>query len=290
MKAGCATAGRWSAARCNAFCRQLSYLVKSDISLSSLLLIRFWFIALLLVSPALTAAECNMAFRYGVLISPDYIRVMHNARSYVQINHDQQLFVRGEWIELDPEGAELLRQYSQGLRRFVPEIVSIAVDSVELGLSSIEAMLSGVGSKSQQAEWRDLIREITYQFMSRFIRTNEHFYLAPQSLNELEYFLHGELKPQLDNLARHTVGAVWKALRDALRQSDSNFEQSDNQDWQSVAEMVDRINLGLDAKVVELEAKSVLFCERLQELDNIEQRLQQHVPALLSYDVVVERK
>lgn len=254
------------------------------------MLIRFWFIALLLISPALTAAECNMAFRYGVLISPDYIRVMHNARSYVQINHDQQLFVRGEWIELDTEGAELLKQYSQGLRRFVPEIVSIAVDSIELGLSSIEAMLSGIGSKSQQAEWRDLIREITYQFMSRFIRTNEHFYLAPQSLNELEYFLHGELKPQLDNLARHTVGAVWKALRDALRQSDSNFEQSDNQDWQSVADMVDRINLGLDAKVVELEAKSVLFCERLQELDNIEQRLQQHVPELLNYDVVVERK
>lgn len=253
-------------------------------------MIRFWLIMVCLIAPPASAAGCNMAFRYGLLIAPDYIRFMHNARSYVQINHDQQLFVRGEWIELDEEGTALLRQYSQGLRRFVPEVVSIAVDSVELGLSSIEAMLSGVGSKSQQAEWRDLIRETTYQFMSRFIRTNEHFYLAPQSLNELEYFLHGELKPQLDNLARHTVGAVWKALRDALRQSDSNFEQADNQDWQSVGELVDKINLGLDAKVIELEAKSVLFCERLQELDNIEQRLQHHVPELLNYDVVVERK
>ena len=234
-------------------------------------------------------ANCNMAFRYGVLISPEHIRVMQNNRTFVQINHDQQLFVKGEWQQLDAETQQLLQLYAHGLRKFVPEIVSLAVDGVEVGLSSIEAMLAGVGNKSQQAEWRALIRETTFQFLSRFVRTGDHFYLAPQSLNELDYFLHDELKPQLDNLARHTVGAVWGALRDALRHSDSNFERSDNQDWQSVGQMVDKINLGLDAKAVELEEKSALFCQRMQELDKIEQQLQQRLPALSLYDVVTRK-
>lgn len=251
---------------------------------------RYYVLLLMLFSAAPSAAaECEMAFAHGILIAPDHIRILQNNRTHVQINADQQLFIRGELIALTRDDAVLLQQYSRDLRKFVPEIVSIAVDGVELGLSSVEAMFTGVGSKSQQAEWRELVRETTFQWMSRFVRTNEHFYLAPQSLNELDYFLHGELKPQLDSLARHTVGAVWGALRDALRHSDTNFERSDNQEWQSVGHLVDKINLGLDAKAVELEEKSALFCQRMQELDEIEQQLQQRLPALKNYDVVAQK-
>lgn len=251
---------------------------------------RYYFLLLMLCHGSLlSAAECEMAFAHGILIAPDHIRILQNNRTHVQINNDQQLFIRGELISLTPEDVVLLQQYSRDLRKFVPEIVSIAVDGVELGLSSIEAMFTGIGSKSQQAEWRELVRETTFQWMSRFVRTNEHFYLAPQSLNELDYFLHGELKPQLDSLARHTVGAVWGALRDALRHSDSNFERTDNQEWQSVGHLVDKINLGLNAKAVELEEKSALFCQRMQELDEVEQQLQQRLPALKDYDVVMQK-
>ena len=251
---------------------------------------RYYFLLLMLCHGLLlSAAECEMAFAHGILIAPDHIRILQNNRTHVQINNDQQLFIRGELISLTAEDVVLLQQYSRDLRKFVPEIVSIAVDGVELGLSSIEAMFTGIGSKSQQAEWRELVRETTFQWMSRFVRTNEHFYLAPQSLNELDYFLHGELKPQLDSLARHTVGAVWGALRDALRHSDSNFERSDNQEWQSVGHLVDKINLGLDAKAVELEEKSALFCQRMQELDEVEQQLQHRLPALKDYDVVMQK-
>ncbi|MEH8020405.1 DUF2884 family protein [Rheinheimera metallidurans] len=251
---------------------------------------RYYLLLLMLVnSTGLFAAECEMAFAHGILIAPDHIRILQNNRTHVQINGDQQLFIGGELIALTADDAVLLKQYSHDLRKFVPEIVSIAVDGVELGLSSIEAMFTGIGSKSQQAEWRELVRETTFQWMSRFVRTNEHFYLAPQSLNELDYFLYGELKPQLDNLAKHTVGAVWGALRDALRHSDSNFERSDNQEWQSVGHLVDKINLGLDAKAVELEEKSALFCQKMQELDQIEQQLQQRLPALKDYDVVAKK-
>ena len=251
---------------------------------------RYYFLLLMLCHGSLlSAAECEMAFAHGILIAPDHIRILQNNRTHVQINNDQQLFIRGELISLTAEDVVLLQQYSRDLRKFVPEIVSIAVDGVELGLSSIEAMFTGIGSKSQQAEWRELVRETTFQWMSRFVRTHAHFYLAPQSLNELDYFLHGELKPQLDSLARHTVGAVWGALRDALRHSDSNFERSDNQEWQSVGHLVDKINLGLDAKAVELEEKSALFCQRMQELDEIEQQLQQRLPALTDYDVVMQQ-
>ncbi len=246
----------------------------------------FVLILAMLLPAAVKAAECDMAFVHGIIIAPDHIRILQNNRTHVQINADRQLFIRGEWIELTEQDTLLLQQYSQDLRKFVPEIVSIAVDGVELGLSSVEAMFTGLGSKAQQAEWRELVRETTFQWMSRFVRTNEHFYLAPQSLNELDYFLNNELKPQLNNLARHTVGAVWGALRDALRHSDTNFERSDSQEWQTVGQLVDRINLGLDAKAVEMEAKSALFCQRMQELDQVEQRLQQGVSALKPYDVL----
>jgi hypothetical protein len=235
------------------------------------------------------AVECDMAFRHGILISPDQIRILTDGRTQYQINNDNQLFVQGQWLELSEQDGQLLTQYSQGMRRFVPQVVGIAVDSVEVGLSTIENMLVGVGNPAQQQEWQALVRETTYQLMSRFVRSGEHFYLAPQSLNEMDSFLHGELKHNLSLLAKNTVGAVWQALRNALRQTDDNFEQHEMQDWQAVEALMEKINSNLDAKAEELESKSVLFCQRLRELDHIETQLQQRVPHLLSYDVVIEK-
>jgi len=242
-----------------------------------------------LFSVPLFANECQMAFRHGILISPDQIRILTADRTQFQINHDRQLFIQGQWITLSEADTEVVAQYSQGMRKFVPQVVGIAVDSVELGLSAIESMLIGVGNPAQQQEWKALVQETTYQLMSRFVRSGEHFYLAPQSLNEMDAFLHGELKKKLTQLAKNTVGAVWGALRDALRQTDDNFERSESQDWQSVEQLIDKINLGLDAKAGELEAKSALFCTRILELDHIESQLQQRVPQLLSYDVVIAK-
>ncbi|WP_306519108.1 DUF2884 family protein [Rheinheimera sp.] len=244
---------------------------------------------LLFYATVSSANECQMAFRHGILISPEQIRVLTDDRTQFQINDDKQLFIQGQWISLSTQDTLLLEQYSQGMRKFVPQVVAIAVDSVELGLSAIEGMLIGVGNESQQEEWQALVRETTYQLMSRFVRSGEHFYLAPQSLNEMDAFLHGELKENLTSLAKNTVGAVWGALRDALRQTDDNFERSESQDWQSVEQLISKINLGLDAKAEELEDKSALFCQRLRELDDIETQLQQQVPKLRDYDVVIAK-
>jgi len=235
------------------------------------------------------ASECKMAFRHGILIAPDQIRIQTDYRTQYQINDDRQLFIQGELQQLSADDIAVLQKYSHSLRKFVPQVVGIAVDSMELGLQAIESMLVGVGSKAQQEEWRALVRETTYQIMSRFVRSGEHFYLAPQSLNEMDAFLHGELKENLNNLAKNTVGAVWQALRDALRQTEDNFELNDTRDWQPVEQLVDKINLGLDAKADELEAKSVLFCQRLVEIDQIETELQQRVPGLAAYDVVIAK-
>ena len=79
---------------------------------------------------------------------------------------------------------------------------------------------------------------------------------------------------------------MWDALRDALRQSEDDFERTESQNWQPADELLAKINTGLDLKADELEQKSVLFCQRLTELDQIETQLQQRVPQLLAYDVV----
>lgn len=242
-----------------------------------------------LVVMPLQASECNMAFAHGVLISPEQIRILVKDRTQYQINNDNQLFVQGEPTQLDVRAQAQLAAFSQGLRKIVPQVVGIAVDSMELGLSAIENMLIGVGNAQQQEEWKALVRETTYQIMSRFVRSGEHFYLAPQSLREMDSFLHGELKDNLNKLAKNTVGAVWEALRDALQQTDDNFEKPETQDWQSVETLVSKINMGLDAKAEELEQKSMLFCQRLRELNEIENELQRQVPALADYDVVVEK-
>ena len=94
--------------------------------------------------------QCDVELSHGLIITDDVIRIVDKGQTRVQINNDNQLFIRGYWVDLSPEESQVVEQFSRGIRQTVPELVDLATDGVNLGLSAIEQVVEGMSDKEPE--------------------------------------------------------------------------------------------------------------------------------------------
>ncbi len=234
---------------------------------------------------SVSAGECHIELEHGLIITPEHIRVMDKNRTVLQINNDEQLFIQGYWKQLSEPEQLLLRQFSEGLRREVPEIVDIAMDGVSLGIDAINQIIDGVSGGSAPLIKRQF-EEIKFRFKERFNHTDDIFYIAPQSLDEIDDFFEDELSEKIKAVVSESLGAILIALSEALSSAETNYEINHDDFGERMEKLSKQIDIKLSEKSTVLEAKAQLFCEHLKELDEIETALQKSVPELHRFDIV----
>ncbi len=88
-------------------------------------------------------AQCDVELSHGLIITDDVIRILDKGQTRVQINNNNQLFIRGYWVDLSDDESKVLEQFSNGIRHTVPELVNLATDGVNLG--QVQSLVAGVG-------------------------------------------------------------------------------------------------------------------------------------------------
>jgi hypothetical protein len=125
--------------------------------------------------------QCDVELSHGLIITDDVIRIVDKGQTRVQINNDKQLFIRGYWVDLSPEESKVVEQFSRGIRQTVPELVDLATDGVNLGLSAIEQVVEGMSDKEPEV-LKTQLQYVERALMDKFKRGDDFFFIAPQSL------------------------------------------------------------------------------------------------------------
>jgi hypothetical protein len=232
------------------------------------------------------AAECPIQLKMGLLISPDHIRVLQKGRTQLQINKDEQLFIRGDQIALTPEQTLLVKEFSLGLRKELPEIVSIAMDSVELGFGALNKIIQGISGTDTAQGIEEHFNELQRRLFGRFARSGDNFYLAPQGLNELDDFFEDELSNQVKSVVTNSLHIMLGAMDEAFQQSESEIEGVRIDLGERVDLISKEVENSLKYNASRLEKKATAFCQRFETLDAIEARLQKELPRLRDYDIL----
>lgn len=242
-----------------------------------------------LFSTSSQAAECPIQLKMGLLIAPDHIRIMTHGRTQVQINHNKELFIRGEQIMLTPEQQILVEEFSLGLRKELPEIVAIAMDSVELGFNALDNVIEGIAGSDAAKGIKEHFMELKGGLLERFARSGDNFYLAPQGLNELDDFFEGELSNQVREVVTGSLKVMLTAMGEAYNRNESAVE-GQRIDLSERAELISaEIEKSLEVNADRLDKQSAAFCRRFTALENIETRLQNHLPQLVKYDILANQ-
>lgn len=230
-------------------------------------------------------SKCDVELGHGLIITDNEIRIVDDGQTRIQINNDSQLFILGRWIELDQQGEAVVREYSLGIRDTVPELVNLATDGVNLGLSAIEQVVEGMSDKEPEV-LKTQLQYVERALMDKFKRGDDFFFIAPQSLSKIDDFFTKEISQKIHSAVHGSLGSILVSLGDAFKSREGNIEDRINDMGQRMEIISKEIDKSLQKKAHQLEEKAEEYCECLNSLDKTEEKLQRIVPELVAYDLV----
>ena len=257
------------------------------------------------------AAPCNININHGIVIDPSHIRILDHNRTVMQINSPRQLFIGGREIHLTLQQQALLEQYSSGIRKQVPEIVSIAIDSLELGLKAVNkviARLTGENSAAHQ-KVQEKFSKVQMLLHKRFSHSDHNYFIAPQDFDNFDDLFSGEFELELEEIISASTGTIIERVKQAISNHEQRTEQNSEQSLEQNTELSIELSAALQASEIsssaqqlatfaqelklemgshanELDNKAEQFCQGLIKLNKIETQLKQQIPELSQFALI----
>lgn len=238
------------------------------------------------------AQQCSINLNYGVIIDPKHIRIVEQGQTQVQINNTTQLFIRGRELPLTNEQQQLLTHFSVGIRQQVPEIVSIAIEGVDIGLKAVNEVVAGLTGENSASQQKVQAKfdELKWRIRARFNQSANNYYIAPQDLNDFDEMFAGEFEQEIEAMISTSIGSILEAVGESLLTDSSNSEYGGETRITTFDKRLTNISKGLELEVTErakaLDKKAALFCQELIHLNDIETQLHQAIPALKKYNLI----
>jgi len=244
-----------------------------------------------LSSFSILAEQCTVNFNYGVIIDPNHIRMIEHGQTVVQINGENQLFVTGREIELNHEQKQLITQFSLGIRGQVPEIVSIAIEGVDIGLKAVNkaiGSLTGENSASQQ-KIQSKFDELKWRIRTRFNQSANNYYIAPQDFADFDDIFTGEFEQEIEEIISDSIGTILLAVGEAMISDDSSSRGSEQRLStfdERMETMGKDLELEISASANALKSKAEQFCLKLTKLDEIESKIHLSIKPLKQFNLI----
>lgn len=236
--------------------------------------------------------QCSVNFNYGVIIDPSHIRIIDMGQTVVQINGGNQLFVEGREIPLNQEQQQLINQFSLGIRKQVPEIVSIAIEGVDIGLKAVNkaiGSLTGENSASQQ-QVQTKFDELKWRIRARFNQSANNYYIAPQDFADLDDIFTGEFEQEIEEIISDSIGTILLAVGEAMINDSNNNNGHSEQRLSTFDDRIETmgkdLELEISASANALENKAKQFCLKLSELDEIESKIHQSINLMSQFNLI----
>lgn len=251
--------------------------------------LRLLFLAALLYCTSTYAAHCDVNFNYGVVIDPSHLRIIKHGQTLVQINNEQQLFIKGREIILSAQQKEDLMLYAQGIKTQVPEIVSIAIEGIELGLKAVNKIIGGLTGENSSAHQKiqEKFSELQERLRLRFNQSDQNYYIAPQDFDDFDQIIAGELEQEIQDIVNDSIGTILSAVGEAMTTKDEDdLEHRVETMTERIEEIGNNIDVKIDKHVDILNSKTIQFCENLIKLNHKESLMQKSIPTLIAYDLI----
>ena len=194
-------------------------------------------------------------------------------------------------MNLDIEQRQLIKQFSAGIREQVPEIVSIAIEGVDIGLKAVNkaiGSLTGENSASQQ-KVQTKFDELKSRIRTRFNQSANNYYIAPQDFADFDDIFTGEFEQVIEEIISDSIGTILSAVGEAMisERSDSHDGEQRLSTFDDRMETLSKdLELEISASANALEKKAEQFCFKLSELDQIESKIHQSIKSLSPFNLI----
>lgn len=248
-----------------------------------------------LVFPVSSFADlkCDIDLKYGVVVNDRQIRVLGDrGRTIYQINDTNQLIVKGDVIQLEPEQLIELQDFSTGIHYVVPKMIRLATEGVQLAVDTVEHVYEGLlGTDNTNYEKvQSSLHRVQSRIRKKFVQADDNFYIGPGRLENVNDLVDEEIEEQLEKAFNTSLGGVLSAIGGLSDGSGEESEQKMDDLSQRLEAMGQELERQVGSKAQYLRKKAHWFCKKMSHLDQIEENLRETIPELNEINVIITSK
>ena len=247
------------------------------------------FLSLILGIPAQADLKFDVDLNFGLVVNERHIRVVDKSRTVYQINETGQLIVEGEWLELTPQQRKDLHRYAKGIHYVIPKMIILATEGVDLAVGTVEHVYVGLVGQDHKSydKLQSSLQRVRKRIKEKFFHTGDNFYIGPGSLENVDNLVDRELEEQIEAAINTSVGGVLSAIGGLSAGGDEATEQKMEDLSQRIEVMEQEIERQVGPKADSLRKKARWFCNKMLQLDRIEEKLRAEIPQLAAYNVIL---
>ena len=211
---------------------------------------------------------CSFSFDHDLSVINNAITISHSSSDTIYINNDNQLFINDEIQALNSDQQDLVDQYASNIRLLIPEVTSIAIEGVGLGIDAASLALGtllGEGDPDY-LEVTQKIQDLGDKIVMRLDVNNF-------DSKELERAFDEDFEREIETFVEQTVEELTprlmaKMMTAAMTGGDgtSDLEMRANR-------IEEEITSFIEPRAEALEQRAEELCGMIETLDNIEDQL-----------------
>ena len=148
---------------------------------------------------------CNVEIQSDITVKPDAVTVTTSTGNLMVINQNHELFIDGKTIGLDTDERALVESYAGQLRNTIPELVTVALEGVEIALTSVSEAFYTFSEDGLPASLLDSINSIQEEVTARMYRNGNTLHIKGGEINSLEATM-SDLEQALEDAISESIG------------------------------------------------------------------------------------
>ncbi|MFT5451450.1 MAG: hypothetical protein ACI9N9_000934 [Enterobacterales bacterium] len=214
-------------------------------------------------------STCNFDLEYDFAIKDFEITFSNDAGSKIFINQDNQLFVNGTQQALDGSQQQLVDNYADGVRDLVPEITTIAIEGVNLGVKAASMALSTLlGDGSPKFEhFTDKVEELAAAITLKLNSSSFNTKTIEESFDD-------DFGKEIEVVVQEAMAEITPIIMAQMVTAAMSGDDSSISELEMRAETLEHdIKNFVEPQAEALEARAKELCSSVVALDNIESEM-----------------
>ncbi|MDX1677427.1 DUF2884 family protein [Arsukibacterium sp.] len=231
--------------------------------------------------------QCNIEFEKDLVINSDSVRLQDNGTTLWQIDDNGQLILDGKPVMVNNDTRLLLRDYQAGIRSQTKETVALVEDALIMASDALTTVMAELTGKSldDYPAVQQALAQISDAANQVVVREGDNTYLYGSRLESIDQAFGPEFEQAVEEAVNQSMGNIMMLVGKAMTSGEGSFEQRMEAFGQKMEKFGEDLEAKMEIKAAALEQRGDAICAQVNQLDTLETRIQQHIPAMQQYDL-----
>ncbi|MGC7891946.1 YggN family protein [Vibrio anguillarum] len=238
-------------------------------------------VTLMLLSSPLWAAQCRVDVNHEVHLDGDKVEILKTSTDTVLIDKQNNLYIRGEKMELDSEQKTALEQYRESMNASLPKVKQMASDGLALANDILDDVAKSIESPNAFDSAKQSMAAFFTNIESRYYKDGE-LVLPAQTFESMTQTWADDFEKAKALFNKEFISAAFDALSLKMREEGGlNITKLTD----TMADLKVKLAERIQENAATIQKESRDFCESLDDMVEQEQQLHQKIPVLKDYQV-----